>query len=72
MADSKPKRWKKWIAALTVITAAFTVACEAEEEPDTDVDVTEPADDGADTTETTSADTTETTEAEEETTTTGG
>lgn len=51
---------RKSIAILTVITAMFTVACETDEDPGTDlgdVDVTEPAGDlgGTDTTETTMA-----------------
>lgn len=53
---------RKSIAVLTVITAMFTVACEADEDPGTDlgdVDVTEPAGDagtgGTDMTTTTMA-----------------
>lgn len=47
---------RKSIAILAVVTAMFTVACETDDDPDTDlgdVDVTEPAGDlGGDTTTT--------------------
>jgi hypothetical protein len=48
MADKKSFAVRKSIAILTVITAMFTVACETDEDPGTDLgdtDVTEPAGD---------------------------
>lgn len=57
---------RKSIAVLTVITAMFTVACESDEDPGTDVgdvDVTEPAGDLGGDTATTGGEMTTTTAA---------